>query len=128
MGALPEALAFPMTDVRAAAAFLTGLPAPQGVAFHNLIADQPIAPAPQGMARLAPEDWLRTAPLPEPVRRLIAADPLILRADARFDNAAAKAAWTASIAQGLGHGFDAISDARALLARRLGYQTVPALT
>lgn len=124
MAALPEALRFPMTDVRAAAALLTGLPVPQGVVFYNLIADQPVTPAPPQMARLAPEAWLRSAPLTEAVRRLIAADPLILRADARFDNAGAKAAWTAST----GRGFDAICDAGELLARRLGYQTVPALT
>ncbi|WP_323717875.1 AMP-binding protein [Paracoccus aminovorans] len=115
MGAMPRGLAFPMTDVRAAAKFLVGLPAPQGVAFYNLIADQPIAPG-EELSPLPPETWLEAAPLPEPVRRLIAADPQILRADARFRNDAARSAWS----QADGADFARISDGAALLARRLG--------
>lgn len=124
LGALPEGLSFPMTDVRAAAAFLVGLPEPQGLAFYNLVADRNISPAGDGLARLPAADWLQAAPLPDPVRRLIAGDPLILRADAGFRNAAAKAAWP----QAGGGGFAAISQPEALLGRRLGYQSEPALT
>ena len=51
------------------------------------------------------------------------ADPLILHADATFANAAARAAWAR-----LGAGpFAAVSDGPALLARRLAYQSEPAL-
>lgn len=118
MGAIPDGLTFPMTDVRAAAAFLTGLPAQPGSRWFNLIADDPIQPDGHGMQILPAADWLARAPLPDAVRRLIAADPLILAADARFDNAAAKAAWPGD--------FAAICDAPALIADRL-YQREPAL-
>ena len=117
-GTIPRGLTFPMTDVRAAAAFLVGLPPLRGVSWFNLIADRPVAPAGDTLAVLPPEDWLARAPLPEPVRRLIAADPQILRADARFDTAAARGAWRPE--------FGALCDPAALLARRL-YQSEPAL-
>ena len=122
-GSVPEGLTFPMTDVRAAAAFLVGLARPEGVAIYNLIADTRITPQGDGLARLAPGLWLARAPLPDAVRRLIDADPLILHADATFANAAARAAWAR-----LGAGpFAAVSDGPALLARRLAYQSEPAL-
>lgn len=119
---IPAGLSFPMTDVRAAAQFLVGLPPSDGLSFYNLIAEGPITP--RAGKPLAPDAWLAAAPLPDAVRRLIAADPLILHADATFDNAAARAAWgligTAP--------FDSISDGAALLSRRLGYHNEPALT
>lgn len=121
---IPAGLRFPMTDVRAAAEFLVGLSPATGLSFHNLIADAPIAPRGDGLAALAPDAWLAAAPLPDPVRRLIAADPLILRADATFQNGAAREAWR-QMGGGL---FDRISDAPALLSRRLGHHNEPALT
>ena len=53
-GSVPEGLTFPMTDVRAAAAFLVGLARPEGVAIYNLIANTRITPQGDGLARLAP--------------------------------------------------------------------------
>ena len=121
---IPAGLTFPMTDVRAAAAFLTGLPAQSGASYYNLIADAPIAPQGEALARPEAAVWLARAPLPDAVRRLIEADPLILRADATFANAHARAAWDQ-----LGAGpFGGISAGSALLARRLGYHSEPALT
>lgn len=120
MGVMPQGLTFPMTDVRAAAAVLTGVPAGHGTDWLNLIADARITPAGGAMD---PQAWLAAAPLAEGVRRLIATDPQILRADADFDNANAKTAW----AQISAAPFATISDSTALLARRLGYHSEPAL-
>ncbi|MBK4214843.1 AMP-binding protein [Paracoccus caeni] len=120
IGSVPAGLTFPMTDVRAAAAFLVGLPALDDLGWHNLIADAPLRPK---MPTLPPETWLARAPLSDAVRRLIASDPLILQADARFENAQAKAAWRHAV----GGDFVEISDAEALLSRRLTYQSEPAL-
>ncbi|MDS9469957.1 AMP-binding protein [Paracoccus sp. MBLB3053] len=123
---LPAGLCFPMTDVRAAAAFLVHAAAPGAVEFCNLIADDPLT-ARQGMEAfetLPAETWLARAPLAEPVRKLIAAAPSTLHANARFRNEAAKAHWCKA---GLG-AFDRICDAPALLDARLGYQREPALT
>lgn len=123
-GSIPAGLTFPMTDVRAAADFLVGLPPQEGLSFHNLIAEGRITPDGDRLEILPPDTWLATAPLPDAVRRLIAADPLILHADASFDTATARAAWrqvgTAP--------FDGIAGGAALLARRLGYHNEPALT
>lgn len=116
LGAMPQGLTFPMTDVRAAAAFLVGLPAQTGVAWFNLIADVPIVA--RGLPVLPAAEWVKRAPLSDGVRRLIASDPLTIAADARFDNAAARSAWRGDYA--------AICDAPALIARRL-YHSEPAL-
>jgi len=117
-GAIPRGLTFPMTDVRAAAAFLTGLTPPTGVAWFNLIADAAIAPDANHMAVLDRTEWLDRVRLSDGVRRLIEADAQILAADARFDNAAAKAAWRGDYA--------AICDAPRLIGQRL-HQSEPAL-
>ncbi|MFT4014469.1 MAG: AMP-binding protein [Paracoccus sp. (in: a-proteobacteria)] len=124
MGRIPQGLCFPISDVRAAAALLVELPRPKGVSWLNLIADDPLVVDDGTRASLPPQDWLDRAALEEGMRRLIALDPLILRADARFQNTAAKAAWQ----QIKGTPFAQICDGGALLARRLDHQTVPALT
>ncbi|NHF72035.1 AMP-binding protein [Paracoccus xiamenensis] len=118
IASIPHGLTFPMTDVRAAAAFLVGLPKARGVSWYNLVADDRIAPDGHGLQSIPPADWLVRAPLTDAVRRLIAADPLILAADAQFDTAAAAAALPAC--------FAALCNAPALIARRL-YQREPAL-
>ncbi len=115
---IPQGLTFPMTDVRTAAAFLVGLPPLSGPAWFNLIADDNITPDGHGMRVLSPADWLAQAGLPDGVRRLIKADPLILATNARFDNTAASAALPAIFAQ--------VCDAPDLIARRL-YHSEPAL-
>ncbi len=118
MAAIPRGLTFPMTDVRAAAAFLTGLPPLQGTAWFNLIADQPITPSGAAMQVLSPADWLAQAPLADGVRRLIATDPQILACDARFDNANARTVLPAV--------FAGLCDAPAVITSRL-YHSEPAL-
>lgn len=122
-GSIPDGLTFPMTDVRAAAAFLVGLPQMDGLGWYNLIADDGIAPNAANMQVLPPDEWLARAPLTDPVRRLIAADPLILKSNASFANGNAKAAWQ----QIESAPFAAISDGAALLSRRFAYHSEPAL-
>lgn len=117
-GSMPQGLCFPMTDVRAAADFLTGLPPMGGTDWFNLIADARITPDSPDLRVLAPAEWLAQAPLSDAVRRLIAADPLILSADARFDNAKA--------ATQLPQVFARACDAPGLIARRL-HHSEPAL-
>lgn len=124
LGAIPSGLSFPMTDVRAAAEFLVGLVGLRGASWFNLIADRPVADDRSDISQIPPRDWLAAAPLTDAVRRLVADDPLILRADARFTNAAAKSAW---LQAGTG-AFDRISLGPALLAQRLGHHSDPALT
>ncbi|MFV0303592.1 MAG: SDR family oxidoreductase, partial [Paracoccus sp. (in: a-proteobacteria)] len=123
---IPAGLAFPMIDVIAAARFLTRLTPGEGAVFYNLTADRPVAPDgdPAGYDRPQPEAWLAGAGLPEGLGKLISTDPQTLRVDARFTNAAARAAWQKA---GLGP-FDALCNGEALLASRLTYQSEPALT
>ncbi|MBF9042916.1 AMP-binding protein [Rhodobacterales bacterium HKCCE4037] len=122
-GAIPERLEFPMTDVRAAAAFLLAPVTGKDAPIYNLVADARITPA--GMTALSPDDWLRRVSLEPGIAAVIAEFPDTLLADARFDNAAARAAWARFNASP----FAAISDANALLERRAcGYQSEPALT
>lgn len=121
-GTLPRGLRFPMIDVRAAAAVLLG-PTPEAGAEHRNLVAGLVAPSARGTVPTA--DWLAAADLPAGVARLLAAAPDTLRADARFETAAARAAWRAvSDAP-----YEAICDAEALLAARAAaYQGEPALT
>ncbi|WP_299842496.1 AMP-binding protein [uncultured Paracoccus sp.] len=123
-GALPEGLAFPMIDVRAAAQFLVRVAPGEGAGFYNLTADTPVTGDVPGYDRLTADDWLKRVDLPEGLARLLTADPQTLRVDAIYETAAAKAAWRQA---GLGP-FGTLSDGAALLARRLSYQGEPALT
>ncbi len=118
----PQGLCFPMTDVTAAAAFLLGPISGPDVPAYNLVAGRVI---PGGPALLSGAEWLAAVDLPPGIARVIAEFPETLHADAEFDTGAARAAW-ASLSDAP---FDAICDARALLARRTGtYQGEPALT
>ena len=122
-GAVPRGLAFPMTDVTAAAAFLLGAITGPDAPFYNLIADARVAPA--GPDALAVAQWQDTVDLPPGIARVIADFPDTLRADADFVTDAARAAWT-RVADAP---YDTISDPPALLSRRAtAYQSDPALT
>ncbi|MTH78007.1 AMP-binding protein [Paracoccus aestuariivivens] len=123
---LPKALAFPMIDVRAAAAFLVRTPPSQGASFRNLIADQQIAieHVPMGYTVLPKSEWLARVRLPDLLRKLIADSPHILDVEATLENAAAKSVWQQT---GLGS-FSRLSDPTTLLADRLPYHNEPALT
>lgn len=123
LGHMPKSLEFPMTDVRAAAAFLLGDVTQSGGAIYNLMADTHIAP--KDSHAMAPDDWLAKAELPQGIAKVIAEFPDTLCANATFSNAAARAAW-ARISD---EPFETISDADILLARRAqDYQRDPALT
>lgn len=121
-GYMPENLVFPMTDVTAAAAFLLGQVTALDAPIYNLMAD--IGIAPNTDAALAAHDWLSVVDLDPGIANVIASYPDTLRADATFDNSAARTAW-ARISD---RPYSAISDAEALLAKRkLDYQSDPAL-
>lgn len=121
-GAWPRDLCFPMIDVTATAAFLLGLVTGFDASFYNLIAGRVVPDAPGSMDAA---DWLDTVELPPGIARIIAEFPETLYADAEFDTGAARSAW----ARMSDAPFDAICDARALLARRAAaYQGEPALT
>ncbi|AGT11360.1 AMP-binding protein [Paracoccus aminophilus] len=136
LGSVPEGLCFKMTDVRAAARFLTRQLGAKGLHYVNLIADDAVTwpkDAP-GLTVIPAEDWTRTAPLTAPEQRLLREAPTTLRANARFDNAVAKRLWA-----GLDLGPFAVSDPAEVVARRLqatsitsdlgkSYQSDPALT
>lgn len=120
--AWPRGLRFPMTDVTAAAAFLLGPVSRPDAPAYNLVAGRVIPGRP---ASLSEADWLAAVDLPPGISRVITEFPETLRADAEFDTDAARAAW----AEVSDAPFDAICDARALLAQRVGtYQKEPALT
>jgi len=122
-GHLPQTLEFPMTDVTAAAAFLLGPITSPDAPIYNLMAGKRIAPT--SATSLAPQDWLAQVTLDPGIAKVIADFPDTLRADAAFENAAARAAW-GRISD---RPFACISDGDALLARRaLAYQSDPALT
>ncbi|WP_224825951.1 AMP-binding protein [Cognatishimia sp. MH4019] len=122
-GYMPHALEFPMTDVTAAAAFLLGDITTSGGAIYNLMGDKRIIP--QDLTALMPKDWLAKADLPEGISKVIAEFPDTLCANSVFVNTAARAAW----AQIDSRPFEAISDAKTLLARRAqNYQRDPELT
>ncbi|MBU2957710.1 AMP-binding protein [Paracoccus sp. 1_MG-2023] len=125
-GGFPEGMRFSMTDVTAAARALVARPAGQGARYANLMADHPVCLPSEGGMPL--DAWLQMAPLDDALRNLLRASPDTVRADARYDNAAARLLWDK-----LGGGdFSRLSDPRQLLARRLGrdmaYQSDPALT
>lgn len=125
-GRVPQGLCFKMTDVRAAARFLVRQAGAQGLHWCNLIGDGTVT-SPEGMTALPVSEWLATAPLTAPERRLLSDAPSTLQADARYDNTRAKRLWA-----GLGLGdFAAVSDVAAVMARRFqseSYQSDPALT
>lgn len=121
-GHMPQALAFPMTDVTAAAAFLLGPVTGPDAPIYNLMADARIMPA--DPHALPPKEWLGKVTLAPGIAKVIADFPDTLRADASFENNAARAAW----AQLSDRPYDTISDGDALLARRAAdYQRDPAL-
>ncbi|WBU61540.1 AMP-binding protein [Paracoccus albus] len=124
---IPDGLTFPMTDVRAAAAFLANIKAREAntVSYLNLITD-PVSPdlSIRGYDTLPADQWCAQASLPELLRNLIDQGPHVLSADARFDNANAQKAWRDA---GLGP-FSAISDSEELLLRRLYHHNEPAFT
>lgn len=93
--AVPEGLTFRMVDVHGAANFLVGLTPHEGARYYNYGPDVFVTPGmiPIRFAVLPQEEWLRKAPLSDAERALIAADPVVLRAQSRFDHIAAKAAW-----------------------------------
>lgn len=131
LGRVPDGLCFKMTDVRAAASFLVRLADTKGLNYCNLIADDRVTGAQAGLPAIPPKDWIETAPLAAPERRLLREAPTTLQADADFDNAQAKRLWS-----GFGLGpFAAVSDTAEVVARRLqsatkvsSYQSDPALT
>jgi hypothetical protein len=121
--AFPQGLQFPMTDVRAAAAFLLGDITAPDARVYNLMARGRVAP--EGANFMAAQDWLATVDIPPGIARVIAEFPDTLHADAAFDTDAARAVWS----QMSDAAFDTISDTDALLARRrASYQRDPALT
>ncbi|PSK85812.1 acyl-CoA synthetase (AMP-forming)/AMP-acid ligase II [Limimaricola soesokkakensis] len=120
-GVFPQAMAFPMIDVTAAAAVLLGPVTGSEVPIYNLVAETRVTHD----GALPARDWVEAVDLPSGIARVIAETPETLRADATFDSAAARTAW----AQVSEMPFEAISDAAALLARRrAAYQSEPALT
>ncbi|MGR3484330.1 MAG: AMP-binding protein [Paracoccaceae bacterium] len=122
LGAWPRGLCFPMTDVRAAAAFLLGCRVEAGGRVSNLMAPGHVAP--DGPS-LPPAEWLAGADLPEGIARVIAVYPDTLRADATFACDSAQADW----ARLSDRPYASICDADGLLAaRRAAYQGEPALT
>ncbi|WP_138934432.1 AMP-binding protein [Roseovarius arcticus] len=122
LGHMPQGLEFPMTDVAAAAAFLLGPVTNAGAPIYNLMGDARIIP--DGRSALPAAQWLDAATLPSGIAGVIADFPSTLIADARFDNAKARAAW----AQVSDQPYETISDATALLSRRRrAYQSEPAL-
>jgi len=121
-GHIPQGLEFPMTDVRAAAAFLLGPVTAVDAPIYNLMADQHITPADANA--LSAADWLNAVDLDPGIANVIATFPDTLRADASFANTAARAAW----ARVSGELYKTISDEDALLSRRArDYQRDPAL-
>lgn len=112
-GTLPNGLTFPMTDVRAAAAFLLGPITTPEAAFYNLMADDAIRPDTLPMVPVA--DWLARVDLDPGIARVLAEYPDTLAATSTFDNAAARAIWP----QITPLPYPAISDAAALLSARL---------
>ncbi len=122
-GHMPQSLTFPMSDVMATAAFLLGPIVSPDTSIYNLMADTRIVP--KDPDALAPQDWLERVSLAPGIAKVIADFPDTLRADSRFDNAAAQAAW----ARVSNRPFGSISDGETLLAcRARDYQREPALT
>lgn len=96
MRAVPEGLAFRMVDVHAVAAVLVGLTPPDaGAQYCNFGPDAFVTAdmVPDCLSVVAPQDWLRDAPLSETERSLIASDPLMLRATSQFETTNAQAIW-----------------------------------
>jgi acyl-coenzyme A synthetase/AMP-(fatty) acid ligase/thioester reductase-like protein/acyl carrier protein len=120
---LPQGLEFPMTDVTAAATFLLGPVTASNAPIYNLMADERIAPA--SSAALTSKDWLAKVTLDTGIAKVIADFPDTLRADAAFENSAARLAWGQTSKQP----FMSISDGAGLLSRRASdYHSDPALT
>ncbi|WP_227268224.1 AMP-binding protein [Roseobacter weihaiensis] len=117
MNAIPQGMTFRMVEAQAAAAFLVGLPEPEGTQYFNFTPNVFATPdvMPKGMVTLSQDSWLREAPLTEAERALIAADQDVLRATALFDHGAAQTAWQ----QITGRAFSTTSDPAALLQQRL---------
>jgi len=121
-GHMPQSLAFPMTDVTAAAAFLLGPVTGPDAPIYNLMADSRIMP--KDANALAPSEWLANVTLAPGIAKVIAEFPETLCADAVFENSAARSAW----GQISNQPFDQISSGDALLTRRArDYQSDPAL-
>ncbi|SMR81484.1 Acyl-CoA synthetase (AMP-forming)/AMP-acid ligase II [Aliiroseovarius halocynthiae] len=120
---MPKGLAFPMVDVTAAAAFLLGDIATSEAPIYNLLPDQRITP--QSPHTLETGDWLDAVELDAGIKKVISEFPDTMCADARFENAAARAAWKRISDKP----FESISDSETLLTlRQKAYQGEPALT
>ncbi|MCH2164581.1 MAG: AMP-binding protein [Marinovum sp.] len=121
-GHMPQGLTFPMVDVTAVAAFLLGDITTPEAAIYNLIPDQRVATAtPQP---LATQEWLAKVTLEPGIAGVIVDYPDTLRADARFENGQARAAWSRMSDEP----FEALCVAATLLERRAqAYQGEPAL-
>jgi acyl-coenzyme A synthetase/AMP-(fatty) acid ligase/nucleoside-diphosphate-sugar epimerase/acyl carrier protein len=121
-GHMPHGLEFPMTDVKAAAAFLLGPVTAPDAPIYNLMADVRITPTDPNA--LDAKDWLEAVKLAPGIANVIAKFPDTLCADATFINTAACAA----LVQITDRPCSSISDGNALLLRRAkDYQSDPAL-
>jgi nucleoside-diphosphate-sugar epimerase/acyl carrier protein len=121
-GQFPNGLAFPMTDVTAAAAFLLGAVTSPNAPFYNLMTDEHIVP--KSIGGLCTQDWLEAVELEPGIAKVISDFPDTLCANATFENCVTRATW----ARISNRPYCDISDADALLTRRAqNYQSDPAL-